>query len=76
MRKLPLIIALISLSLISAYALVVNLLPNTVEFPRIPTGPGTIGGTITQILGISDLANYTGDGTVPNTMMLSGISST
>lgn len=53
-----------------------NLLPDTPAFPRVPTSDGMVGGAITHVLGVSDLANYNGDGTVPNTMMLSGITST
>ena len=45
-------------------------LPDTVEFPRIPMGDGTIGAVIGKILGTNDLGNYVGDGTVTNTLKL------
>lgn len=72
MRKSPAIVALVLVIVGWAYALVANLLPDNNQFPRIPTGDGTVGGAIAKILGITDLANYLGDGTVENTNMLSG----
>lgn len=51
-----------------------NYLPDTVDFPRIPMGSGTIGEVIGKILGTNDLGNYTlngGNGDVQNTQMLS-----
>lgn len=51
-----------------------NYLPDTVDFPRIPMGSGTIGEVIGKILGTNDLGNYTsngGTGVVQNTQMLS-----
>ncbi len=76
MRKTPLIITLLLVGIVSTYALVVNLFPDTANFPRIPLGNGTIGGIIANILWVSDLANYSADGTVGNTNMLSGMTST
>lgn len=74
MRKSPIILLpLIILGLGWAYALMQPLLPDTSEFPRIPTADGTIWGYIAKILGTSDLANYVGDGTVENTLALSGV---
>ncbi len=76
MRKLTFLI--ISLLVLAgwAYALTLSLFPDTPLFPRIPTGDGTIGGAIAKILGISDLGNYPGDGTVQNSLTLSGVSGT
>jgi hypothetical protein len=80
MRKSPLILLpLILIGLTGVYALVDNLLPDTSEFPRVPTADGTIWGYITRILGVTDLANYLdngGDGTVENTLALSGTTAT
>lgn len=43
MRKTPIIVTIVLVSLASVYALVTNLLPDTAIFPRIPMGNGTIG---------------------------------
>ncbi len=58
MRKIltPLIIILVLAS--SAYALVVNLFPDTPGFPRIPVSVGTIGYAIANMLGVADLGSY------------------
>lgn len=48
-------------------------LPDTAEFPRVPSNP--ITQALTRMLGLSsesDLLTYHGDGTVENTKMLSG----
>ena len=76
MRKTPIIVTIVLVSLASVYALVTNLLPDTAIFPRIPMGNGTIGWTIANILWVAGLGNYTSDGTTKNATMLSGITST
>lgn len=74
MRKLSLI--LVSLLIITGgvYALVANLFPDTVDFPRIPVAPGTLGYSIATMLWVADLWGYAGDGTVNNTDKLGGVS--
>lgn len=74
MRKLSLI--LVSLLIITGgvYALVANLFPDTVDFPRIPVAPGTLGYSIATMLWVGDLWGYAGDGTVNNTEKLGGVS--
>lgn len=42
----------------SAYALVANLFPDTVDFPRIPVSVGTLGYAIAEMLGVADLGSY------------------
>ena len=76
MRKTPIIVTIVLVSLASVYALVTNLLPDTAIFPRIPMGNGTIGWTIANILWVAGLGNYASDGTTKNATMLSGITST
>ncbi len=76
MRKISLLIALIILIGWSAYALIGNLFPDTVSFPRIPMTPGTMGYSIASMLWVTDLANYAGDGTAANSEKLWGISGT
>jgi hypothetical protein len=76
MRKISLLIALIIFIGWSAYALIANLFPDTVSFPRIPMTPGTMGYSIASMLWVTDLANYAGDGTAANSEKLWGISGT
>ena len=44
----------------SAYAaiMIYNLFPDTRDFPRIPATPGTLGYSIAQMLGVTDIKNY------------------
>ncbi|GAB0174122.1 MAG: hypothetical protein HHAS10_00010 [Candidatus Altimarinota bacterium] len=74
MKKI--ILLLLGLGLISGsvLALFPGLFPDTPAFPRIPIGDGTIGKVFTKLLGTNDLGNYAGDGTVPNSLALSGVS--
>lgn len=58
MRKFVTVVASIALLITGAYALVTSLYPDTVDFPRVPMGVGSIGEVIGRILGESDLANY------------------
>lgn len=67
MRTKLTIAALFLLGTTGAYALVAHLFPNTVDFPRIPTGPGTIGNILTKFFG----PNLDGTGDAPNTLALS-----
>lgn len=71
MKKIGIIAGVLALGAIGAYALVPTFFPNTVTFPRVPVGSGTIGEMIGRLVGNSDLANYLGDGTVNNTKSLS-----
>ena len=71
MKKIGIIVGILALGAIGAYALVPTLFPDTPVFPRVPVGSGTIGEMIGRLVGNSDLANYLGDGTVENTNSLS-----
>ena len=73
MRKYS-IIALILIGITGAYVFATTVFPDvTPGFPRIPMGTGSIGQILGQLLGVTDL-NNPGDGTVQNSLALSGIS--
>jgi hypothetical protein len=76
MRKFVTVVASIALIITGAYALVTSLYPDTVDFPRVPMGVGSIGEVVGRILGETDLANYAWDGTVENSEKLGGITAT
>lgn len=53
------------------FALVPNLFPDTAQFPRIDTRPGTLGAIFEKLLG----PGFALDGTLPNANLLDNISS-
>lgn len=69
---LPLI-AVFTISAGIVYGLTASLFPDTTEFPRLPTWPGTIGWVIAKLIGTTGLDTYIWDGTVGDTRMLSGV---
>lgn len=46
---------LVLIGAIGAYALSANLFPDTVSFPRIPTGTGAIGEVLSKLLGTTNI---------------------
>jgi FecR protein len=58
----------------TTFALFPGLFPDTANFARVPIWDGTIGKVLTILLGTNDLANYGGDGTVPDSRALSWVS--
>ncbi len=73
MRKFVIVLCTLIIGY-SIYALSPSLFPDTPNFPRIPTSPGTVGSILSEIVGwvISDAT----DGTVANTAKLDGITAT
>jgi hypothetical protein len=72
MKKSQYIIGLIILGCISGtfavFALVPNLFPDTPQFPRVDTSPGTLGAIFQKLLG----PGFAWNGTLPNTTLLGG----